>query len=289
MHARLQRADGTSTRVGLERHGSRWTARADEQDLARLSELYARCAVCCFEPGSHELIGGGGEGRRAYLDWGVFHVEPGFLPLWRRCQRALEQRGALLRTAAGPAEFAPWHEELGRSWRGGRQPAAPLRGPAATPARGRRRPSCCPSWAPATLAYQAGLGRHRPRGPWPPRWTAELERDRRRGLTSRGPHRADWQLAFERAPRPRAPFAGPGKAGCAGLRAGAGRAAPGHRWASGPSWRWTTCPRNWTTPTRPGSWIAWPPAVRRCCITGTEASPPLRDRIAPACLVPRGT
>ena len=114
VHARLQRADGSTTRVGLERHGARWTARADEQDLPRLSDLYARCAVCCFEPGSHELIGGGGEGRRAYLDWGVFHVEPGFLPLWRRCQRALEQRAALLRTPAAAAEFAPWHEELGR-------------------------------------------------------------------------------------------------------------------------------------------------------------------------------
>ncbi|MBP8177088.1 MAG: DNA replication and repair protein RecF, partial [Xanthomonadales bacterium] len=199
VHARLQRADGSSTRVGLERHGNRWTARADEQDLARLSDLYARCAVCCFEPGSHELIGGGGEGRRAYLDWGVFHVEPGFLPLWRRCQRALEQRGALLRTAASPAEFAPWHEELGRSG----EAVDSLRRHYVALLRPRIEAAAAfllPELGPATLAYQAGWDDPTP-GALAATLERELERDRRRGLTSRGPHRADWQLGFERAPR----------------------------------------------------------------------------------------
>lgn len=199
VHARLQRADGSSTRVGLERHGNRWTARADEQDLARLSDLYARCAVCCFEPGSHELIGGGGEGRRAFLDWGVFHVEPGFLPLWRRCQRALEQRGALLRTSASPAEFAPWHEELGRSG----EAVDSLRRRYVALLRPRIEAAAAfllPELGPATLAYQAGWDDPTP-GALAATLDRELERDRRRGLTSRGPHRADWQLGFERAPR----------------------------------------------------------------------------------------
>ena len=199
VHARLQRDDGSTTRVGLERHGARWTARADEQDLPRLSDLYARCAVCCFEPGSHELIGGGGEGRRAYLDWGVFHVEPGFLPLWRRCQRALEQRAALLRTPAAAAEFAPWHEELGRSAEAvdqlRRHYLALLR-----PRLEAHAAHLLPELGAVTLGYHAGWDDPTP-GALAAALDQALERDRRRGLTSRGPHRADWQLSFERAPR----------------------------------------------------------------------------------------
>lgn len=199
VHARLQRADGTTTRVGLERHGSRWGARVDEQDLPRLSDLYARCPVSCFEPGSHELIGGGGEGRRAYLDWGVFHVEPGFLPLWRRCQRALEQRAALLRTAAGPAEFAPWNEELGRSAEAvdalRRHYLALLR-----PRVEAATADLLPELGPANLGFHSGWDDCTP-GALAAALERDLERDRRRGATSRGPHRADWQLAFERAPR----------------------------------------------------------------------------------------
>ena len=101
-----------ATRLGLERRTDGWTARRDEQPLARLSELYQACAVCCFEPGSHELIGGPGEERRALLDWGVFHVEPTFLDCWRRYQRALRQRNALLAQGAPDRELTPWDIEL---------------------------------------------------------------------------------------------------------------------------------------------------------------------------------
>ena len=47
-------------------------------------------AVISFEPGSHALVDGGSEGRRRYLDWGMFHVEHAFLPQWRRYTRALK-------------------------------------------------------------------------------------------------------------------------------------------------------------------------------------------------------
>src|SRR3546814_9926793 len=50
-----------------------------------------------FEPGSHALVSGGGEARRRYVDWGLFHVEPDFLPLWRRYARVLKQRNSLLK------------------------------------------------------------------------------------------------------------------------------------------------------------------------------------------------
>ena len=87
---------------GVDRLGLMIPATGGEVELhvnggaeQRLGELLRRCAVCCHEPGSHELIAGPAELRRAYLDWSLFHVEPAFWATWRRYQRALQQRNAL--------------------------------------------------------------------------------------------------------------------------------------------------------------------------------------------------
>ena len=59
------------------------------------------------------LLEGGPRARRQFLDWGVFHVEQDFLPLWRRAQKALKHRNALLRHAKiKREEIAPWENEL---------------------------------------------------------------------------------------------------------------------------------------------------------------------------------
>ena len=87
-------------------------SRLDGAPAPSLTELCARIAVVTFEPGSHDLIGGGAEHRRRYLDWGLFHVEPEFLPWWRRYARALKQRNAALKSGPNPAALAPWEREL---------------------------------------------------------------------------------------------------------------------------------------------------------------------------------
>jgi DNA replication and repair protein RecF len=80
--------------------------------VAHLGELCAALAVVSFDPGSHVLISGGGEPRRRFLDWGLFHVEPDFLALWRRYSRALRQRNALLKSRASSAQLDAWDAEL---------------------------------------------------------------------------------------------------------------------------------------------------------------------------------
>lgn len=75
--------------------------------MAQLGALCAALAVVTFEPGSHVLISGGGEPRRRFLDWGLFHVEPDFLTMWRRYARALKQRNALLKQARSHACWTP--------------------------------------------------------------------------------------------------------------------------------------------------------------------------------------
>ncbi|MBP1474930.1 DNA replication/repair protein RecF [Frateuria sp. MAH-13] len=189
---------GIGRRLGLGREGQRWEARLDGEDVP-LGLLVRACAVVCFEPGSHALIAGAAEERRRFLDWGVFHVEHGFLEAWRRYQRALKQRNALLRTGApGPdALYAPWERELGDmataidSYR--RDYLDRLVPELATSAG-----SLLPELGVMALRYRRG-------------WNEDSDlasvladqrgRDLARGHTTAGPHRADWSLAFEHAPQ----------------------------------------------------------------------------------------
>ncbi len=64
------------------------------------------------DPEVHSLVAGGPEERRRYLDWLVFHVEPGYLTDWRRFRRALKQRNAALKTGGSADELDGWDKEL---------------------------------------------------------------------------------------------------------------------------------------------------------------------------------
>lgn len=88
---------GKELKLGLERSGKRWRGRINGQDLSQLSQLTQSLPLVLMEPDSHLLISGPPETRRKYLDWGMFHVEQGFLHTWRRYATALKQRNAALR------------------------------------------------------------------------------------------------------------------------------------------------------------------------------------------------
>src|SRR5688572_12476092 len=113
VYVEWQQAGGArERRAGMRHTGAGWEGRLDGQPVAQLGDLCAALAVGTFEPGSPALVGGGGEPRRRFMDWGLFHVEPEFLPLWRRYARALRQRNALLKSAAPSRELDVWDLEL---------------------------------------------------------------------------------------------------------------------------------------------------------------------------------
>lgn len=62
-----------------------------------LAKLAALAPVLAIQPSETQLIDGASALRRKYLDWLMFHVEPGFLEVWRDNQRLLKQRNQLLR------------------------------------------------------------------------------------------------------------------------------------------------------------------------------------------------
>lgn len=182
--------------LGIARQNGRVEARAGGEPTT-LGDLMQHAAVLCFEPGSHELISGSSEGRRRFLDWGVFHVEHDFLAIWLRYQRALRQRNALLRRGAPDAELEPWSLELARAG----EPLSAMRQryfAALVVAAEPLLADLLPELGSAKLEFGAG---HDTGQPLFDELIARQPRDRERGHGTRGPHRADWQLAFERAPR----------------------------------------------------------------------------------------
>ncbi len=80
-----------------------------------LGQLARELPILAITPESHALIEEGPEVRRRYLDWGVFHVEPGYNEHWQRYMRALKQRNALLKQARATtfeSMDAPWRHAL---------------------------------------------------------------------------------------------------------------------------------------------------------------------------------
>jgi DNA replication and repair protein RecF len=194
--AEWQEPDGGVRRAGLRHSGQVWNGRLDGQAVEQLGVLCAALAALTFEPASHGLLAGGGDPRRRYLDWGLFHVEhdvaaDAFLPLWRRYARALKQRNALLKQRTGAAQLAGWDAELAA---------------AGEPLHWHRQhylERLQPRLEQVSAELVAQLGA--PRFVYQPGWRHEQmsladalllarERDQAAGFTSVGPHRADWRI-----------------------------------------------------------------------------------------------
>jgi len=191
-----QDASSRVRRAGLRHGGHAWQGRLDGATVDHLGELCAAFAVVSFEPGSHGLVTGGSEGRRRLLDWGLFHVEPAFLPLWRRYARALKQRNTLLKAHAAARELDVWDHELvesGLSITQHRQHYLERWLPRFQAAAA----SLLPMGGPATLAFLPGW---RDELPLADALLLARERDRTMGHTSVGPHRADWRVDYHNLP-----------------------------------------------------------------------------------------
>lgn len=111
--ARLEGESGDRHRIGAERGtGGRLLMRLDGGWVERIADLAERLPVLAIHPGSHEILAGGPEQRRRLLDWGLFHVEHGYLPVWQRYRRVLAQRNALLRSRSGVRSLDSWDGEF---------------------------------------------------------------------------------------------------------------------------------------------------------------------------------
>jgi DNA replication and repair protein RecF len=180
--------------------------RLNSQNQNRASALAKHLPVQTILPEAAELVLGGPAERRAYLDWGVFHVEQGLVEAARRYRRVLTQRNAWLKSLAGKTPSInedPWFEQLleyGCAVGEMRQRYVATLGPLLKSTLSRLSPGMDVSieydWGGIVDVSSAEkkLGES-----WP--------RDVKFGMTHRGPHRADLrfltadQLVSERVSR----------------------------------------------------------------------------------------
>ncbi|MGE5625503.1 MAG: DNA replication/repair protein RecF [Bacillota bacterium] len=192
--AQLQDGSGL-TPVGLARQGSVLEGRVAGAPIQSLAELTERLPVQLFDASAHQLIEGGPRHRRQFLDWGVFHVEPGFLPGWRRYQRALKQRNSLLRQRAAESLVKTFEPELIQ----------------AGTLLDQHRRAYLQELAPVALAWtERLLGKLELSFRYLPGWgegktleealAAGRNRDREQGATQSGPHRAELVLEIAGSP-----------------------------------------------------------------------------------------
>lgn len=97
---------------GVEFASGKLRVRMGGEELPGIAALTRALPVQIVDPSIHRLVEEGSAPRRRLLDWGVFHVEPAFVAVWRRYQRALNQRNAALRDDMGPQAVSVWVPEL---------------------------------------------------------------------------------------------------------------------------------------------------------------------------------
>lgn len=186
VHARLQ--DDTS--LGVRKSRTEDSLARINGETVPLASLAHALPLQLIDPLSLDMLAGPSQPRRQLLDWGVFHVEPAFMSVWQRAQRALQQRNSLLKSARiSDQELSVWEQELAQS-------AELITA---------QRAAFFARWQPVLLA---AMGRLLPdvsiTASWQPGWDVDqplqvLLRDSRardieRGFTHQGPHRADIRL-----------------------------------------------------------------------------------------------
>lgn len=184
-------ADGRQSNLGVsrDRQGD-FQIRIDGQNARSAAQLAETLPLQLINPDSFRLLEGSPKIRRQFLDWGVFHVEPRFLPAWQRLQKALKQRNSWLRRgtldavsqAAWDRELCLASDEIDSYRRSYIQQLKPVF---------ERTLSELVELQGLTLSYYRGWDKDRPLNDV---LTSSLLRDQQIGHTQSGPQRADLRL-----------------------------------------------------------------------------------------------
>lgn len=176
-------------RIGIERQADQQILRVNKQPVKRMSELASLLPVLVLHPDSHQLISAGPEFRRQFMDWGVFHVEHQFINYWKSYKAALSQRNAALRSVQSARLCNLWNNELVNSAQQIEQQRL-LYLQKLQPVIESLAVELFPGYA-IELVYKRG---------WPSDIEFDeylqrnLEKDREKGFTQSGPHRADIRI-----------------------------------------------------------------------------------------------
>ena len=105
-------AQSSTHKIGIERASKSVRLRLNEETLSSVAPIVKALPLLVIHAHTYELLESGPENRRQFLDWGVFHVEHGFFPVWKRYMTALSQRNRALREQRNALEVTAWNKEL---------------------------------------------------------------------------------------------------------------------------------------------------------------------------------
>lgn len=189
VHGICRGPDGIRTQLGIERSATERHIRVNGTQHTTAAPLAKELPVAAILPETHHQLFQQATSRRALVDWGAFHVKPGYYGVWRSYQRALKQRNAALRARMNPQAITSWESELcgaGEALQGERKQYV-SRWSEYFKAQAQRllMTECAEiqleqGWD-ANITLQEALERQR-------------AQDSRRGFTHSGPHRADLKI-----------------------------------------------------------------------------------------------
>jgi DNA replication and repair protein RecF len=184
-------AEGAGRRLGVRNSRDGLEVRVDGSGEGGVAALADALPLQVIDPEVHNLVAGGPELRRRFLDWVAFHVEHDHLHTWRRFRRALKQRNAALRAGTGDAVIRSWNAEfvdLSQQLDESRQRALAVAADSLI------------EYGRALLGTELGFE-------YQQGWSKEksleqsleegLARDRQQGSTQHGPHRADLKVCYD--------------------------------------------------------------------------------------------
>lgn len=180
-----------SVGVGVRNGRGGLEVQVDGKRFGSAAALAESLPLQVVDPEVHRLVAGGPEERRRYLDWIAFHVEQGYLENWRRFRRVLKQRNAALRTGSSDELVFGWDQEfIDAALRVHKSRVSALA--ALLPVFGETGRELL--GAAVELDYRQGWKSELSLGE---ALASSLGRDRERGNTQVGPHRADLKLIFD--------------------------------------------------------------------------------------------
>ncbi|MCV9878935.1 DNA replication/repair protein RecF [Brenneria izbisi] len=189
LHGRIDSAEKERA-VGLSKNRQGDSkVRIDGSDGHKVAELAQLLPIQLITPEGFTLLNGGPKFRRAFLDWGCFHNEPGFFSAWSNMKRLLRQRNAALRQVSHYGQLRAWDQEWVplaeriSEWRA-RYSEAIVEDISAT----------CTQFLPEFslgFTFQRGWDKESEYGELLER---QFERDRLLGYTALGPHKADFRI-----------------------------------------------------------------------------------------------
>lgn len=182
---------GRAVSVGVRNSRRGLEVRVDGDSSGGVAALAATLPLQVIDPDVHNLVSGGPDERRRFLDWLAFHVEPDYLSLWRQFRRALKQRNAALKSGGDRESLVAWDREFCRL---GERLDSARRGVLSSALETLREHGTGLLGADIDFRYAHGWSKDRC---LQEALEDHLERDRVLGTTQVGPHRADLRLIYD--------------------------------------------------------------------------------------------